>query len=236
MIVSLLLVGFQGAALPLVLARKDDPTTPGEIARIFRILSALALSMFALLSIMASPMLRLLVAPTYQPTESVVPFLVLSVTLSGISMFPPGLSIRKRTGIAATLSVIGGLVNLAGALLLVPPLGIVGAGIATAVSSLLWFVMLMIASQRFYRVPHDWRRLTMTSFLVVLLVIVAFAILPASRAQSLTGVTLAIRALFVLAGMALASRALADHELTATWRSIVRRIRSIGLIGTPAEK
>ena len=50
MLVMLLLMGFQGAAAPLFLSERDDPSTPGQIARIFRLFVALSLAMLLALS------------------------------------------------------------------------------------------------------------------------------------------------------------------------------------------
>ena len=166
MIVSLLLTGVQGAALPLIFARKDDESTPADLAKIFRIFSAIGLSALVVLSLLATPALRILAAPEYQRGSSLVPFLVISVLFAGMYMFAVGITIAKKTMLMAASTVAAGLANLAAALALVPALGILGAGIATATTSVAWFVVLMVLSQRYYPVPHAWRSL-LTAFGVV---------------------------------------------------------------------
>ena len=123
MIVSLLLVGVQGATLPLIFARKDEPSTPADLAQIFRIFSGIGLSAFVLLSLLATPALRILAAPEYQRGSSLVPFLVISVLFAGMYMFAVGLPIAKKTGLMATSTISAGLANLVLALLLVPSSG-----------------------------------------------------------------------------------------------------------------
>jgi O-antigen/teichoic acid export membrane protein len=231
-IISLLLAGFQGAAMPLILARKNDPSTPRDLARIFRICAALALSTFVVLTILATPALRILAGPEYQAAASVVPFLVIAALFAGMYMFAAGISIAMKTGTMAKLSVLAGLGNLALALLLVPPLGITGAGIATASTSLVWFIALMSVSQRYYPVPHRWRHLILAMVAVTAFVNVSVASLPNTRAQALSASTLAARCVLVVTGIALSLRlALESGELGLALRGLsgtIAKLRSRG--------
>ena len=202
-IISILLVGFQGAATPLILANKDDPAIPRDIARIMRIFWALSLSSFVVLSLLATPLLRILAASSYQSASSVVPFLVIASLFAGMYFFAPGLIIAKKTVTMAKLTVFSGVANLLLAIVLVPPLGIVGAGIATAATSLLWFGALMRYSQRYYRVPHRWSRLVTVFGIVVVFVGIAVALLPSTRSRALDPGIFAIRMLLVGLGVAL---------------------------------
>jgi O-antigen/teichoic acid export membrane protein len=221
MIASLLLIGVQGAALPLILARKDEPSTPADLARIFRLFTALALSAFVVLTILATPAIRILAAPEYQSASSVVPFLVIAVLFAGMYMFTVGISIGKKTGVMAILTVLAGLGNLTAALIFVPILGIAGAGIATASTSVAWFVALMAVSQRYYRVPHNWPQLISASVVVVALVGVSVVMLPQARSQALTPTTLGVRAVLVIVGVTLSARlALGRGSLGVALRSV----------------
>jgi O-antigen/teichoic acid export membrane protein len=204
MVASLLLVGFQGATMPLILARQNEPSMPADIARIFRLFSALGLSAFVLLSVMAPPALHVLAAPEYERASTVVPFLVLAWLFAGMYMFAPGIVIAKDTMIAAKLTVAAGLANVVIVLVLVPLFGIEGAGVGTAATSLGWFAALMHASQRRYSVPHDWRALTAALVAASAVVAVAMLMLPTTDV-TLTAGELAIRAGLVLVGAAAAT-------------------------------
>jgi O-antigen/teichoic acid export membrane protein len=203
MIGTLLLVGVQGALTPLILSRREDPSTPADVARIFRIFAALALSVFVALSVLATPLLRVLAAAPYQTAYSVVPFLVASTLFAGMYIFAPGLVIAKKTITMAKLTVSAGVANLILALALVPPLGIEGAGLATAVTSLAWFVALIRASNQYYVVPHRWHRLVAALVSVVALVTVAMITLPAGRVGALSPSTLAVRGTVIVIGVGL---------------------------------
>jgi O-antigen/teichoic acid export membrane protein len=228
MVVSLLLVGFQGATMPLILAHHSEPSTPRDVARIFRLFSALALSAFVLLSVMGPPALHVLADPAYQDAATVVPFLVLGWLFAGMYMFAPGIVIAKDTIIAAKLTVAAGLANVAIVLALVPILGIEGAGLGTALTSLAWFAALMHASQRRYPVPHDWRSLTAALLAASAVVAVAMLTLPTTDA-GLGASDLAIRAALVFLGAAAATwLAVGPSELRAMWdaASSLRQQRS----------
>jgi O-antigen/teichoic acid export membrane protein len=71
-------------------------------------------------------------------------------------IFAPGVGIAKKTHYLIWINLIGGLLNLSLNILLIPSLGIVGAGLATMISSMCLFAMYMITSQKLYYVPHYW--------------------------------------------------------------------------------
>lgn len=205
MVLSLLFTGFQSAALPLILARKDDPSTPAGLAQVFRIFTALSLSAFVVLSLLATPAIHILAGPRYQSAASVVPLLVISVLFANMYIFAPGMAIKKRPFPMAAITVAAGIGNLVLALVLVPPLGISGAGIATASTSLAWFVALMILSQRHYAVPHRWWQLGFAAGVVVSFVGGSLVLLPASGADALRASQLFVRLVLVAVGVALSA-------------------------------
>lgn len=220
-VVTLVLTAFQAAALPLILARKDDPSTPRDLARMFRIFAAPALAGFVAISLLATPALHLLAAPEYQHAAAVVPFLLISVLFANMYSFAPGMAINRKPLPAAAMTVAAGVANLALALALVPPLGIMGAGIATAISSFAWFVGLIAFSQRQYAVPHQWRQLVLAFAVIVAFVAASLLLLPTSGPESIQTGDLVIRLALVVVGAVLsASLALGRGELDHLFRRI----------------
>jgi O-antigen/teichoic acid export membrane protein len=201
LLVMLVLMGFQGAAAPLFLARRDDPSTPGQIAQIFRAFTVLSLAALLALSVLAPPMLRILAAAPYQGADRVVPFLVVSTVFANMFMFAPGLAIAERTRSMAKYTAAAGVANLLLALVLVPPLGITGAGLATSMTSVAWFVVLMRASQVYYPVPHRWRPVLEGFAFAAVVVVVAAVVLPSSRSAALEPGYLIIRVVLVVVGV-----------------------------------
>jgi O-antigen/teichoic acid export membrane protein len=158
-IVSLTLIGFQGALMPQVLRHHQRAETPGDLARVFRLFCALALGVLMLVSTFADEILRVLTPPAYYEAERLVPFVVAGAFLAGMYIFAGGLNIARRTRQLAVITTTCGVTNLALALLLVGPLGVTGAALSFMASQAGAFAVTMAASQRFYPVPHQWRRL-----------------------------------------------------------------------------
>ena len=222
--VSLLLAGTQGAIVPLVLAHKDDPTISKDLARIFRLFVACGLALFLFLSIMAPPMVRLVAAAPFQHAVVVVPWLVASVLLSSMYMFTPGMMIAKKTSIVAWLTVAAGLGNLGAAFLLVSALGILGAAIATSITSLGWFAAMMWFSQKYYPAPHAWAQIAGGCAVSLVLVMAAALTLPSARMHAFDLPAIAVRTVLVLGGVALVSAFLLDGD---EWRRIWRAMRIV---------
>lgn len=156
---TLLTLGVSSALTPLVYTHYRDPSTPSDLARIFRYFSGFALVLALGLSLFARELLTVLTTPAYVPGAVVVPLLTPALLLAGMYMFAPGLAIAKRTGIVAALNLVGAGANTVLNLLLVPLIGIAGAAAATLASQALVFAVQMVYSQRLYPVPHDWMRL-----------------------------------------------------------------------------
>ena len=65
-------------------------------------------------------------------------------------------------------------------LILVPPLGIVGAGLALVASYLVVVVLMYVLTQRLFPVPYEWRRLALVVLSAAALIGAGEALLPTS--------------------------------------------------------
>jgi O-antigen/teichoic acid export membrane protein len=198
-LMTLLMIGVQGALTPLIFSRYREPETPGEIARIFRFFTAIALLGCLALASLSPEVLRLVTVPAFYGAAQVVPLLAPASLISTMYIFAPGLGIAKRTGVMAIITLSGAALNTALNLLLVPRLGIVGAALGTLVSASLTFAAYMVTSQRTYRVPHDWGRLGL-AVLVTIVLAAATLGLPVGEATTiaLKGLALALAAALYL--------------------------------------
>jgi O-antigen/teichoic acid export membrane protein len=224
-VVTLLLAGFQGAATPLILAGHEDPTTPGELARIFRLFSAGALIAFLVVSLFADTEVHVLASSAYARADTLVPYLFMSALLFGVYIFAPGLTIVKRTGTFALISVSAGVLNLGLALALVPSLGIPGAGIATVASSTWFFVLTMHFSQRHYAVGHDWMRLGAALAVALGLLVLGRAVISTGGAHALAVWPLVAKAILSCVGGAVIVTLLVRRaELRLIWSRLRRSL------------
>jgi len=175
---QLVLVGFQTSITPLIYATHRDPTTPAELARIFRIFSAVALTLWLFLGLFAHDIVTVVTTPEYYGAASVVPLIAPAVLFAGAYVFMPGPAITKRTSQIAAINISGGVLNLFLNLGLIPILGIPGAATATLISSATTFSLNVIASQRAYPVPHEWRALVTATVIVGAIVAMGWILLP----------------------------------------------------------
>ena len=155
-VAGLVMVGFQGALTPLVYAHFQKPDTPVQLARIFRCFLAVALTVFLVLTLFALDILQLMTTPAYFGGAVVVIYLVPVAFLANMYIFSPGIGIAKKTHLLVWINGGGGLLNLLLNLVLVPRMGISGAGLATLISYIAVFGLITGVGQRFYRVPHSY--------------------------------------------------------------------------------
>jgi Membrane protein involved in the export of O-antigen and teichoic acid len=175
---QLVLIGFQTSITPLIYATHRDSTAPAELARIFRVFSAMALTLWLVLGLFARDIVAVVTTPEYYGAAAVVPLLVPAVLFAGAYVFMPGLAITKRTSQIAAINITGGVLNLLLNLALIPILGIPGAATATLISSAATFSLNVIASQRAYPVPHHWRPLVTATAIVGAIVAAGWILLP----------------------------------------------------------
>jgi O-antigen/teichoic acid export membrane protein len=221
-ITSLTLLGFQGALLPLVMSRHELPQTRRDIAHVFRLFCALALIVFVGVSLFADELLRVLTRPAFYGAARVVPLIVAASFFGGMYVFAPGPYIARRTHAVVVVNVVSGVANAVLAFLLARPLGIEGAALAFLIAAAAGFAALMVASQRAYRVPHDWRRILPAGVGVSVLVVVGRLFLAGSPSL----LSVAAKVLLSLAACLLVSTLLVGR---AELNGLVRAYRGLRL-------
>ncbi|MFB4251983.1 MULTISPECIES: oligosaccharide flippase family protein [Pseudomonas] len=169
-VVSLVMVGFQGALTPLIYTYYREADTPRQLARIFRVFCCFALLTYLALGLFAHDVLVLMTTADYYSASKLIIFLVPSILLAQMYIFTPGISIAKKTHMTIWINLAGLIANIALGLLLIPRLGGSGAAIAMLLGSSLTFAIYMLCSQRLYPVPHKWWPLcgSMTATVVAL--------------------------------------------------------------------
>lgn len=170
-VASLIMVGFQSSLTPLIYTYYQDPDIPLQIAKIFRVFVFFALSVFLMLSMFSSDLLRILTTPDFYDGAVVVVFLVPSLFLANMYIFAPGINIAKKTGFFVLINTISAIANVILNFLFIPVLGIIGASIATLASNFIAFLLNVIIGQRYYRVPYEWTKLIGSATLAVCMVI-----------------------------------------------------------------
>jgi len=157
--VSILVRGFQLAWPPLAYSIRDDEARRVYAAIVTWFLAACAFVVIGIW-LLSRWLARALAAPEFFDSYEAVGLIAAATAFYALYMVQ--LVILGRTGrtefnFPATLAAL--VVNVVLNLILVPPLGIVGAGIALVASYLVVVALMYGFTQRLFPVPYEWGRL-----------------------------------------------------------------------------
>jgi len=165
---KLFLSAFESAWAPFYYATIREPDAP----RVFRMVSTYGVAILALLTAGVSATGRDAVQaithgrilppfdPRWHDVSLVVGFTSLGVFFQGIYLLTSiGLNITKKTQYYPVATMTAAAANVGLNFLLIPRLGIVGAGWANAAAYALQAAIGFVLSQRFYRIAYEWGRI-----------------------------------------------------------------------------
>jgi O-antigen/teichoic acid export membrane protein len=219
--VNVLVRGFQLAWPPLAYSIRDDDEARRTYATVITLFLAVCTWMVVGLWLLAQYLIRFFVAPEFFDAYEVVGLIAAAVTLYALYMAMVvilGRTGRTEYNFPAALAAL--VSNVALNLILVPPLGIVGAGLALAGSYLVVIALMYWFTQRLFPVPYEWGRLARILFGAAALVGLGELVMPASGFGGFVG-RLALALLFPL--LLLVSGFFTDEE-----RGWLKRLRHPG--------
>lgn len=119
----------------------DNENSPDFYSNVFNYLSAFMFIGGSVIIILSKPMFSMLFAPEYFGGWTVTPFLVIGTIFSSFSSFlgTNYIAAKQTRGIFNT-SIYGGIISLVFNLILIPTLGVVGAGISSVISFVAMFI------------------------------------------------------------------------------------------------
>ena len=115
--------------------------------------------------------------PEYWGAYTVIPFVAFGILFGMMkdqTMY--SLQIVKRTGIIASVIIFVSLLNLGLNILLIPFMGVIGAGLASLLSQIIYFCTMLYFANRYYPVSYEFRKLFLSIGLGALFCIVAYFI------------------------------------------------------------
>jgi O-antigen/teichoic acid export membrane protein len=186
--VNVLVRGFQLAWPPLAYSIRDDDEARRAYSTVITLFLAGCAWLVVGLWLLSEYLLRFFADPKFLGAYEVVGLIATAVTL--YSLYMVMVVILGRTGrteynlpaaIAALVS------NVALNLILVPPLGIVGAGLALVASYLVVIALMYWFTQRLFPVPYEWGRLARVLFAAAALVGLGGLVMPPSGFGGLLG-------------------------------------------------
>ena len=184
--VNVLVRGFQLAWPPLAYSIRDDDEARRAYAVVVTLFVAGCAWVVAGMWLFSRWIVRALAAPKFFDSYEAIGLIATAVTLYALYLVL--VVILGRTGRTKFNfpAAIGGLVaNVVLNLLLVPPLGIVGAGLALVASYVVVLGLMYVFTQRLFPVPYEWGRLLRVTLTVAALVGIAELLVPTSGALGL---------------------------------------------------
>jgi O-antigen/teichoic acid export membrane protein len=158
--VNVLVRGFQLAWPPLAYSIRDDDEARRTYATVITLFLAGCTWMVVGLWLLAQYLIRFFAAPKFFDAYEVVGLIAAAVTLYALYMVMVvvlGRTGRTEFNLPAAIAAL--VSNVALNLILVPPLGIVGAGLALVGSYLVVVALMYWFTERLFPVPYEWGRL-----------------------------------------------------------------------------
>lgn len=155
---------------------KYDNSKDSEFyANVFDLYMSMLLIATSAILLVLKPMLTILFAESYLNAWQPVPFLMLGSIFSAASVFVGVVytASEKTTGIFKT-SIYGGAVSIILNLMLIPFLGIVGAGISSAISFFVMFVVRYIDAKKILYFKIESKKITFTIVLILAQTVILF--------------------------------------------------------------
>jgi O-antigen/teichoic acid export membrane protein len=177
--INVLVRGFQLAWPPLAYSIRDDGEARRTYAVVVTLFSAGCAFVVAGMWLLSRWIVRALAAPEFFGSYKAIGLVATGVTLYALYMVLVvilGRTGRTEFNFPATGAALAA--NIALNLALVPPLGIVGAGIALVASYLVVLTLMYTFTQRLFPVPYEWGRLVRILLVSALIVGVGELLLP----------------------------------------------------------
>ncbi|HEX6602254.1 MAG TPA: oligosaccharide flippase family protein [Solirubrobacterales bacterium] len=182
--VNVLVRGFQLAWPPLAYSIRDDEEARRFYAVVVTLFVAGCAFVVTGMWLFSRWIVRALAAPKFFESYEAIGLITIGVTL--YALYQVLVVILGRTGRTEFNfpAAIGALAaNVALNLVLVPPMGIVGAGLALALSYLLGLGLMYAFTQRLFPVPYEWGRLLRVVLIVTAVVGLAELFIPTDGAD-----------------------------------------------------
>jgi O-antigen/teichoic acid export membrane protein len=165
-IFMMLIVGmFDYAWRPFFLNHAKDPDSKQLFAKVFTFYSIGATLIFLTVSCFIEDLIRISIfgkqffPPIYWQGVEIVPWILLAYVFTGAYVvFVVGVYLEKKTKYLPLLSAAGALINIFANFALIPRIGILGAALSTLLSYIVMATGMYFASQHFYRVEYEWRK------------------------------------------------------------------------------
>lgn len=186
--VNVLVRGFQLAWPPLAYSIRDDDEARRAYATVVTLFVAGCAFVVTGMWLFSRWFVRALAAPEFFDSYEAIGLISTAVTLYALYMVLVvilGRTGRTEFNFPATIAAL--VANVVLNLILVPPLGIVGAGLALVASYVVVLALMYFFTQRLFPVPYQWARLAKVALAAAALVGAGELAMPTAGALGLLG-------------------------------------------------
>ena len=176
-IVSIIILAFQSALAPIVFEQYQHKETPLELGRIMRLFIGLGSLGILILAAFSFETLYIFTQEEYYGASILMPVFYLSVLITGMGMFSPGIHIEKKTHLIPIIVVGAGIINIGLNFWLIPIYDLFGAAFATLISTFINHLILFVVAQKLYPI-HFQKGKFLLVLIVFGLIFVPIAYLP----------------------------------------------------------
>jgi O-antigen/teichoic acid export membrane protein len=151
---------FQYAWPPLAYSIADDAEASRVYARVATYYALVTGVVVVALALLGRWIVRLLAAPEFYDAHEALPWVALGWALYGLFLVLVAMAGRAQVTVRNAPAALAGLIaNVAGLALLVPWLGIAGAGLALCLAYVVMLVAMYLFTRGLFRVDFEWGRL-----------------------------------------------------------------------------
>ena len=205
-VLMMLVVGmFDYAWRPFFLTHAKDGDAPKLFSKVFTYFVALLMFVFITGTMFIEDIVRIrlfgghFIGSEYWGGLKIVPVILLAYVFTGAYVnFVVGVYLEKKTKYLPYATGAGAAANIIANYFLIPPLGIMGAAIATLISYVVMAAGIYFPSQRFYRVEYQWSRILRLCLATGAVAGLFLAFHPDPATLSGVSTKLAFTALFIL--------------------------------------
>jgi len=203
---------FQAAWPPLAYSVSDQEEARRLYAYVTTIYVLVTGAAVAALALLSRQVVDLLAAPEFAEAHEALPWLALGWALYGLNLVFVTIAGRAKVTTRNFPAAAAGVVaNVVALVLLVPPMGVAGAGIALCVAYAVMLTAIHLLTRRLFVVPFDWRRLGVIVATLVFVAVLGELVLPTDGAA---GWLTRLAAAAAIVPALLATGALRRDELT----------------------
>ena len=177
----LVVMAFRFAWQPFFLQKQDDPNAPKLFSKIMTWFVFLMTVVFLLVSFFINEIVALeifgrhIISENYWPGIAVVPLILAAYLFNGIYInFHPSIFYTGKTWVISIVVGIAALINIVLNLILIPKVGMIGAGISSLSAYIFMAVSTYFIVRNWMKIPYEWAQLATMFVLTLLLTLYYF--------------------------------------------------------------